>query len=72
MNGMVLSPIDLNEAKSSAQIIQNNQTLRFEQYHMHLRPPGTPKLTLNIGHIVIFVVNQRIRNLILMKNNFHF
>ena len=39
---------------------------------MHIRPSGIQTFTLNIGHIVIFVVYQRTRNLVFMKNNFHF
>eukprot|EP00493_Phyllostaurus_siculus_P024363 UN24703 len=30
----------------------------------HIRPSGVQKFTLNIGHIVIFDVNQRMRNFV--------
>ena len=56
-----------NKARSSAKIIQNIQTLRFQQYHMYIWPSGTQKFTLNIGHNVIFDVNQRMRNFVYMK-----
>ena len=55
-----------NKARSSAKIIWNIQTLRFQQYHMYIWPSGTQKFTLNIGHIVIFDVNQRMYNLVSM------
>ena len=46
-----------DKTRTSAKIIWNIQTLRFQQYHMYIWPSGTQKFTLNIGHNVIFDVN---------------